>query len=55
MDAIDTFKLQALDTMKTTVDALNTEVARAQDYLARTRQADPQAEGGTLHLPDQPA
>jgi uncharacterized protein YaaN involved in tellurite resistance len=40
IDAIDTFKLAALDTMKTTIDSLSREVTRAQDYVARARAAD---------------
>ena len=40
MDAIDTFKLQALDTMKQTVDRWSTEVDKAQPYLDRVHAAD---------------
>jgi uncharacterized protein YaaN involved in tellurite resistance len=40
MDAIDTFKVQALDSMKQTVDALSTEVTKAQSYLNRAQSAD---------------
>jgi uncharacterized protein YaaN involved in tellurite resistance len=40
IDAIDTFKLAALDTMKTTIDSLTKEVTRAQDYVERARAAD---------------
>ena len=39
MDAIDTFKLKALDNMKTTVTALSGEVEKSKGYIAR-------AEGG---------
>jgi uncharacterized protein YaaN involved in tellurite resistance len=53
MDAIDTFKIQALDTMKTTVNALDTEVARAQKYLSRARSVSPGTEAGALNLPNQ--
>ena len=35
MDAIDTFKLKALDSMKTTVDALGKEVDKSRGYIAR--------------------
>ncbi|MES2057434.1 MAG: toxic anion resistance protein [Pseudomonadota bacterium] len=35
MDAIDTFKLKALDSMKTTVNALGTEVEKSKGYIAR--------------------
>ncbi|UVO49587.1 toxic anion resistance protein [Sphingomonas sp. SUN019] len=39
MDAIDTFKLKALDTMKTTVDALSGEVEKSKGYIARAEGA----------------
>lgn len=39
MDAIDTFKLKALDTMKTTVTALEGEVAKSKGYIARAEGA----------------
>jgi uncharacterized protein YaaN involved in tellurite resistance len=35
MDQIDTFKLQALDNMKQTVDTLSTEVEKSRGYIAR--------------------
>ena len=35
MDEIDTFKLKALDNMGRTVDALETELTKAQTYLDR--------------------
>ena len=44
MDSIDTFKLQALDNMKQTVTALEGEVRKSQDYIAR---AHGQALGGS--------
>lgn len=40
IDAIDTFKLAALDNMKTTIDSLSREINRAQDYVERARSAD---------------
>ncbi|HYU03550.1 MAG TPA: toxic anion resistance protein, partial [Jatrophihabitantaceae bacterium] len=40
MDAIDTFKVQALDSMKQTVGTLETEIDKAQSYLARVRQTE---------------
>jgi uncharacterized protein YaaN involved in tellurite resistance len=40
MDAIDSFKVQALSSMQTTVDTLNTEVQKAQSYLGRVQHAD---------------
>lgn len=39
MDAIDTFKLQALDSMKTTVDTLSNEVEKSRGYIARAEGA----------------
>jgi uncharacterized protein YaaN involved in tellurite resistance len=47
MDAIDAFKLKALDNMQTTVDTLNTEIQKAQTYLARVREADAHGAGET--------
>ena len=40
IDAIDTFKRAALDTMRTTIDTLSQEVTRAQTYVERTRAAE---------------
>jgi uncharacterized protein YaaN involved in tellurite resistance len=40
IDAIDTFKLAALDTMKTTIESLSKEVARAQVFVERARSAE---------------
>jgi uncharacterized protein YaaN involved in tellurite resistance len=39
MDAIDTFKSQALTSMKTTVDALSDEIDRSRGYIARAEGA----------------
>src|SRR3546814_18114549 len=39
MDAIDTFKLKALDSMKTTVDTLSTEVEKSRGYIERAEGA----------------
>jgi uncharacterized protein YaaN involved in tellurite resistance len=39
MDAIDTFKSQALVSMKTTVDALSSEVEKSRGYIARAEGA----------------
>jgi uncharacterized protein YaaN involved in tellurite resistance len=39
MDAIDTYKLQALDNMKSTVTALSTEVEKSRGYIARAEGA----------------
>jgi uncharacterized protein YaaN involved in tellurite resistance len=58
MDALDTFKLQALDAMSQTVTALETEIGKSQAYLQRVRAAD--AKGSTperdvLDLGDPPS
>jgi len=45
IDGIDSFKLQALNSMQKTIDALSGEVARAQAYLQRAPNARP---AGTL-------
>ncbi|TRW18252.1 toxic anion resistance protein [Glacieibacterium frigidum] len=39
MDAIDTFKVQALTSMKTTVDTLSSEVEKSRGYIARAEGA----------------
>jgi uncharacterized protein YaaN involved in tellurite resistance len=39
MDEIDSFKLKALDTMSKTVEALTTQVNKAQSYLDRAKDA----------------
>jgi uncharacterized protein YaaN involved in tellurite resistance len=39
MDAIDVFKLKALDSMKVTVNTLGTEVERSRGYIARAEGA----------------
>jgi uncharacterized protein YaaN involved in tellurite resistance len=48
IDQIDTYKLQALSNMKVTVDALSTQVAKAQTYLER---AKPDSTSSDLKLP----
>ena len=48
MDAIDTFKLKALDSMKTTVTTLGQEVEKSKGYIAR---AEGTAKGGALAGP----
>jgi uncharacterized protein YaaN involved in tellurite resistance len=50
MDAIDTFKIQALDAMQQTIGSLTTEVSKAQTYLARARGSDKKVESGSLDL-----
>jgi uncharacterized protein YaaN involved in tellurite resistance len=41
IDAIDTYKVQALDNMQKTVDALTTEIDKAQSYLQRAHAGEP--------------
>ncbi|KQN71659.1 toxic anion resistance protein [Sphingomonas sp. Leaf67] len=45
MDAIDTFKLKALDSMKTTINTLGSEVERSKGYIARAEGASQNASG----------
>ncbi|MFC3712747.1 toxic anion resistance protein [Sphingoaurantiacus capsulatus] len=52
MDAIDTFKLKALDSMKTTVDALSGEVEKSRGYIARAEgAAQARLSGGEVASP----
>jgi uncharacterized protein YaaN involved in tellurite resistance len=56
MDAIDTFKVRALDSMQKTIDTLNTEIQKSQTYLQRAKSAerpDGPVVGGELKLPNQ--
>jgi len=46
MDAIGTFKLKALDSMKTTVHTLSTEVEKSKGYIARAEGAAQNQLGG---------
>lgn len=50
MDAIDVFKLKALDSMKTTVGALTSEVEKSRGYIARAEGA---AQNRVSSTPDQ--
>jgi uncharacterized protein YaaN involved in tellurite resistance len=50
MDAIDAFKVEALASMTTTIDALQTEVDKAQSYVSRVRQADARGTDSALDL-----
>jgi uncharacterized protein YaaN involved in tellurite resistance len=50
MDAIDTFKVQALDTMAATVGVLQNEVSKSQEYLQRVQKRDERLAGGSLDL-----
>jgi uncharacterized protein YaaN involved in tellurite resistance len=47
MDAIDTFKLKALDSMKTTVNTLSNEVEKSKGYIARAEGAAQNQASGT--------
>jgi uncharacterized protein YaaN involved in tellurite resistance len=57
MDAIDAFKVQALNSMQTTIDTLNEEIQKSQSHLARARVAEARDGGGpddaseTLKIP----
>src|SRR6185437_1226299 len=44
MDAIDTFRTQAVDSMSQTVNALEGQIERAKPYLERTRRGDGNAD-----------
>jgi uncharacterized protein YaaN involved in tellurite resistance len=50
MDAIDTFKAEALDTMATTIGTLETEVAKSRSYLERVERQDGRLAAGSLDL-----
>ena len=50
MDAIDTFKVKALDTMAATIGTLETEVGKSRDYLDRVERQDQRVSGGSLDL-----
>jgi len=50
MDAIDTFRTQALDSMATTVGVLQNEVAKSRQYLDRARATETRQGSGVLDL-----
>ena len=50
MDAIDTYKVQALDAMSATIGTLETEVAKSQAYLDRANRQNQQVAMGSLEL-----
>ena len=50
MDAIDSFKVQALDTMAATIGTLETEVGKSRAYLDRVERQDQQLVHGSLDL-----
>jgi uncharacterized protein YaaN involved in tellurite resistance len=52
MDSIDTFKLKALESMKTTIGTLSNEVEKSKGYIARAEgQAQAQLSGGAASNP----
>ncbi len=50
MDAIDTFKVQALDNMAATIGTLETEVSKSQAYLDRVNRQNQKVTMGSLDL-----
>ena len=44
------FKVEALSSMSTTINALEAEVAKAQTYVSRVRQADARESDGSLDI-----
>ena len=50
MDAIDTFKVQALDNMAATIGTLETEVSKSQAYLDRVNRQNQNVTMGSLDL-----
>src|SRR6266508_1742566 len=50
MDAIDTFKVQALDSMAATIGTLETEVTKSRAYLDRVQNQNQQVTHGSLEL-----
>ena len=50
MDAIDTFKVQALDNMAATIGTLETEVGKSRAYLDRVERHDDRVASGSLDL-----
>ena len=50
MDSIDNFKLQALDSMQTTISTLESEVSKSREYLDRVNNADRRLASGALDI-----
>lgn len=50
MDAIDQFKVQALDNMAATIGVLETEVTKSRQYLDRVNRHDDRLAGGSLDI-----
>jgi uncharacterized protein YaaN involved in tellurite resistance len=54
MDAIDSFKVEALDNMAATIGTLETEVGKSREYLDRVERQNPQVTRGALDLGSTP-
>ena len=54
MDAIDSFKVEALDNMAATIGTLETEVGKSREYLDRVQRQSPQVTRGSLDLGNAP-
>jgi uncharacterized protein YaaN involved in tellurite resistance len=54
MDAIDSFKAEALDNMSATIGTLETEVGKSREYLDRVEKQNPQVTHGVLDLGNTP-
>lgn len=50
MDAIDAYKVQALDAMAATIGTLESEVAKSQAYLERANRQSPRVAMGSLEI-----
>lgn len=50
MDAIDQFKVQALDNMAATIGVLENEVTKSREYLDRVNRHDDRVAGGSLDI-----
>jgi len=50
MDAIDTFKVQALDNMAATIGTLEGEVGKSREYLERVQRQDQRVTHGSLDI-----
>ena len=50
MDAIDSFKVAALDNMAATIGTLETEVVKSRSYLERANRVNPNVQMGSLDL-----
>ncbi|MDN5762790.1 MAG: toxic anion resistance protein [Microlunatus sp.] len=50
MDSIDSFKLQALESMSTTITTLESEVTKSREYLDRVANSDARLASGALDI-----